>query len=608
VANSREVPRGDYYPNAKANLVIRLDEFGNTGSVAALQGALPQQRKSSGQTGSTLPPLTVTQSNGAYFIGFPGDDPSTATPQQRTTSTDGYTVRIPGVIPLTASLGLNGIRTADTLNLEFNFIDCPLDPRVVRSCAVEFYLGCVTADDYAQGVSGGTRAVNAGSGNTGSEPLNVVPDTYTDIYGAPRTNLRFQGFADKIDAERSGGLSVVRMTCTDNTRLLIAQEAPPSLSVGAAIPLDQAVANYLANFQQMRGMSVICSPAGTVAPTLNLALAKTAFRPTLGVPPAKGGGAAQKFNIWDYITQCCAAVGFTVRVEGTMIVIQQARTLYGSLFIGTRPDDPFTGRTLVTGRQINTRLMIYGRNLISFNISRNYGRREPECVEVRCYSGKLKTTLTARFPEANPTNAGAQLGSTNPSGRQQGQLPGNSGTEEKFKIVEVSGIEDVPTLQKIAQGIYEQVGRNNIEVKIKTRDLGSYGGSDVDPDLLDLKAGDSVDVEIAQDTDDFSSITHEEDLLGSAASTSAFLQRLGYDSTFADAYAAAYTNIGLPRTFRVKKIGFDWDKEKGVDIDMDLCNFIEVRADQALANGEPTPPGPGGISSQSVTVDPDVIS
>src|SRR5690606_8267629 len=97
-------------------------------------------------------------------------------------------------IPTTAGLGLNGIRTADTLQLGIKYRDLPIDPRVVRSCAVEYFLGCVTADDYERGMRGMQRRDGVLPG--ARVPYNVVPDTFLDSYGVARTNLRFQGWVD----------------------------------------------------------------------------------------------------------------------------------------------------------------------------------------------------------------------------------------------------------------------------------------------------------------------------------------------------------------------------------------------------------------------------
>lgn len=598
-----EVPRGSYYPSAKVNLAVRFEEYGDTNAVP-IQTSLPQQRVSSGTAAGGVvppPPLTVTLSNGVYLIGFGATNPTLgastlgastlgAAPNQRVAS-DPYAVDCLGVIPLTAQLGRNGIRTSDSLSFELNYLDFPVDPRTIRSCGVSFYLGCINSEDYAAGLAGATRSVPNSNGTTGLEPLHIVPDSFVDDGGNRRSNLRFQGFADKIDLEMSDKLAVVKFTCTDNTRLLISQECPPALSIAVSKPIDQAIAEYLAHFPQMAGMTVEIRPQGNPVPVLNKILAKTAFRPSLSIPPAKNGAAATKANTWDYVTQACTACGYTVRIQGTAIIIQQARTLYSQAFSNSRPDDPWIGRS-VNGVAMPYRLFVYGRNVSSLGMTRNYGKKEPENVEIVAYSGKLKTTLTARFPEkTNPKTGG--------NSRQQSLLPGGKSAEQKFKTQVMYGIEDLATLKKIAQQVYEEQGRHNIEVKLKTRDLGSFGGSNLDPDLLDVEAADTMSVQVAQATDDYNSLTSLSNQLSNQASAQAYITGLGHSPKFAAVAAAAQANLGLPTTFRVKKIGFDWDKERGVDLDLDLINFIEVRSDQVLANGEPAVPQSGSIQKKN---------
>jgi hypothetical protein len=113
-----------------------------------------------------------------------------------------------------------------------------------------------------------------------------------------------------------------------------------------------------------------------------------------------------------------------------------------------------------------------------------------------------------------------------------------------------------------------------------------------------VQAADTMSMQIAQAPDDYNSLTSLSNQFGSQASTVSYITGLGHSPDFANKAAAAIANMGLPTTFRVNKIGFDWDKEKGIDVDVDLINFIEVRSDQALASGEPAAPQGGSIQIQ----------
>lgn len=847
---TREQPLQTYYPGAKARLTVRFEDFG-TRLVEPKSLKPPQLRKGIGTK-----ELDIERVGGRLVLRAKGSDGNFhGSPQEQTKSDDKLTFEIAGIIPQYATHQLNGIRTADTLSIELRYIDLPIDPRVVRSCAIEFYLGTVSEADFESGVTGGLR--NPTDGSKG-EPLSMIPDTYTDSNGVARTNLRFQGWVDDWEVEwPTDSAGMVRLECTDNTRMLIDQPIPPKLVIGTDEPIDMAVATYLANFPQFRGLGVRYLPAGVDVPILKDALAATSHKPKLG--PAAGKGGTSKLSIWDYITDVCGSIGHTVRFEGVDVVIQRARTLYSGEFAG-RPDDPFTGRILPSSRELKNRLYIYGRNIEEMRFKRRFTVSAPTNIEVRCFptgtlvnasdvnsayrrwyegpmvrittvdgrcftgtpnhqmltlrgwvplgmldegddlvdarfgermeafrdpnmdhvpteidkafdafhlvgtsnrragrnvdfhgdgfdseieivtvdrellnrfkstgakhheeidfvlsdqrlrslqgdraSGGASTnlitssfdtercfvsgarealTLTGgasheailrRFFERSDNNSasgqcvsqrtgidaeflGELVQALSPfvstrkvidvtripffcghvfnletasawyaveglithncyNGRRKKTLvaryplkkdrvmrapPGNE-TNDKWLVVRVSGIEDEKTLRVIAQGVYETIGRREMEVSLTTKNLGSFGGGNLDPDALDLKVGDPVDIEVNRDTDAATINAIEEKTTTQAAE---YLKALGYSPAFATAYAQAATNLGVPTTFRVRGVSYDWDNEEGIVIDLELVNYIEVRADKQLPEGEELKPSDiAGASPVTVKVD-----
>lgn len=569
-----EQPRQTYYPAAKARLIIRFEDFG-TDLVEPKSLKPPQMKKGIGNA-----ELDIVSEDGRLVLRPKGSDGNVhGTPQEQVASDDGLTHEVGGIIPKYATISLNGIRTASSLSLELRYIDLPIDPRTVRACAVEVYLGTIAEEDFFRGIEGARR--DADNGSTG-EPLNMIPDTYVDGFGRERTNLRFQGWVDDWEVDwPKDAEPIVRLECTDNTRMLLDQPAPPKLVVGTKEPLDRAVATYLANFPQFRGLGVRYMPAGTDPPVLADALARTSHKPSLG--PAAGGSG--KLTIWDYLTDICGSVGHTVRFEGVDVVIQRARTLYSGEFSG-RPDDPFTGRILPSGRRLDRRLMVYGRNVQSMNFRRKFTTSAPTNIEVRCYLGKRKKTLVARYPLKKDRVLRAP--------------PGNE-TNDKWLVVRVSGIEDEKTLRVIAQGVYETIGRREIEVGLVTTNLATFGGGNLDPDALDLRAGDAIDIEVNRDIDAATITAIEERTTTTAAE---FLKSLGYSPGFAKAYAIAAANLGIQTTFRVRRMMYDWDSESGIVINFELTNYTEVRADKQLPAGEEIKPGDSaGVEPVTVKVD-----
>lgn len=564
---AQDVPVPTYYVSARCRLIVRLEDFGAPGT------PLPPTKPTTlrrGVTSKNSTVLKVVNQDGSFILVGEGDQPtSVGSPQQQQSSSDGLTFVLDGIIPVRASWQQNGIRTADTLTLEVQFGDLPIDPRVARSCAVQFFMGTVPAADYQRGLNGELRTNSMQSTGTGI-PFNVIPDTYTDGNGNARTNLRFEGWVDTWSVEfPEGDAPTLKLECTDNTRLLIDQDAPPQLTIGVDQPLDLSVANYLANFPQFRGLSVIYQPAvdRSKIPVLKKALKATAFQPKIG--PAPAGGGTSKLKVWDYITDVAGSVGHIVRFEGTTLIIQTPRTLYDSS-LPTRVDDPFTGRKLASGVVLRNRLYLYGANVAEMKYQRKYAVSAPTNIEVRSYDIAKKTMIVARFPLKGD--------------RVKRLNPGDS-ADEKWTVIQVSKISDPATLRLVAQTAYEQRNRSELGVTVVTKDLGSYGGGNLDPDTFDAKPGDPVDVSVGTQVEINNTVIDVGEQMRTRAA--AFLTGLGFDKRFADAYQKAVNSIGLPSTYRIRTLGCQWDSQTdSATLTLDLVNYVEVRADKKLPAGE----------------------
>jgi hypothetical protein len=584
-----KVPLQSYYPSARVRLGIRFEDFGRSPNKPP--ETIPQLRRGKKDTGTNL---RIERDGTTLVLLGEGDRPNAnGTPQQQRTSSDGYTHWVDGIIPVTAAWSQNGIRTADTLNLEFEFGDMPIDPRSVRSCAVQYFLGTVSPEDFQRGIAGERRTTGVPPGS--NVRYNVVPDEYTDPSGARRTNLRFEGWVDSWTAEwPENEAPKIVLECTDNTRILIEQMHPTKLAVSVDDPIDMAVAVYLSNFPQFRGIGVQYRPAGSTAPKLATALSKGAYPPGVGPSAAKAGDS--KLSVWDYLTDVVKSVGLNIRLDGTTVIIETPRSLYNRRF-PPRSGDPFQGRAVdnVGSGFLDHRLMIYGQNVLEMQWHREFTRYAPLNVEVRSYFPKRKKTLIARFPRTDDRGKRLQ--------------PGDS-TDEKWEVLSVPGIGDEAVLRSIAQQLYEVLGRNELMVSVVTKNLGSYGGGNLDPDLLDMRIGDAVDVVVQRgnlDIDDHNTVTTIQGQL--ARRPEQFLEELGFPTPFAKAYAAAMNDVNLTTTFRLKEIHIDWDKTAdGVRIDFDAVNYVEVRADAELPEGEEQAPAPGEPESPPVVVEDQVES
>lgn len=560
----------DYFPACRITLSVRFDEFSDPKPTADAKLKFKK------------PPIKMTGKNDSTASLVVADDPNAPSgtlrklitypsgpgkaPADAVASADKYTFDLGGITPKNLTLGLNGARKASVLSVTIRYIDCPIDPRTIRSCAVSCYLGTLTQEAFEAMVTGAP-----------GEQANLLPSTYVDDEGRQRTNLRFQGWVDEWEmAWDDEGQPLIKLECRDNTTLLDAQQHPPKMVLDMTLPLHEAVANYLKHFDQFAGLTVEYRPGSATPPKVKDALAKTAFRPNLGPPASKGGGGGGKTSALDYITDVCGAVGHIIYVEGTTLVIRQVRSLTGSEFAG-RPDDPYQGRSLPSG-DAKFRRFIYGRNIKSMSCKRKFARAAPTNVEVRSYNPARKGVLVARFPTKN-------------SPPIQHPQPGD-GKEQKWAVHYVAGITDQATLDKIAQGYYESVGRGEIEVDVKTKNLAAFGGGNLDPDILDMLAGDTFEVLVNRDEDELNSMTKIETLLAAQGRVQEFMKAIGYSGPFVDAYAKAFTHTAFPTLFRLRHLGIAWDSDEGVQLTLQGINYVEVeiRNDQKLPDDEEVKP------------------
>jgi hypothetical protein len=566
-----QVPTQSYYPRCTLRLILRFDEFAASNNASSpLRKAVPLKTTKNldgvavmrsplvAQLDPTAPP-GVTR----YILVSPGAAPGG--PQDQTASLDGNTWDVT-VIPKTVGWHMNGVKEAAELDATIKYIDCPIDPRICRAVAVELYLGCVAEDAFV-----------AQNEHTASPTDAIIPTTFTGPLGETRSNLRFQGWVNDWSVEFGEGEPLITLKCQDNSVMLHNQEQPPRLCLDMKKPLDQAIADYLANFVQFAGLSVEYRPSTDTPPTLNTVLSGTAFRPNLGPPPTKGGGGgggSSKQSVWDYLTDITGSISHNIRMDGTTVVVQRVRSLMAASAgsSAARPDDPFMGRT-VEGTTFQYRRFLYGRNLQSMKLSRNYTKKAVANIEVRSYVTERKLCLVGRFP----SNAQRQLYA----------LPGNV-SDQKWTVVKVSGITDQNMLNAIAQDYYESMGRQEMAVQLKTKNMGSFGGSNTDPDILDMKVGDTFELLVNRDTDNVNDLTRIETALTAAGQNAALMQALGFSPGFANAYAQAYTNANFLTLYKMKGMKVDWSCDDGITLDIDGINYIEIRANASLPAGQET--------------------
>lgn len=494
-----------------------------------------------------------------------------------------------GRVPRSAQWDRPGHRQAGKFSLTFDFRDMPIDPRTVRSAAVEIHSGCVSDEDFAKGMrklDDSARIKTKGA------------------FGPNLATLRISGLIDEWHVSHGEDGSEVSISGRDYRGVLLdtmistdAKKADQFLSeLDLSLPIDLVVIQILELnpfFDQFMVKvlpaewpdGVVPSPgAADTAPYHRLG-AKGKRKGAHATPPGSSG----KTSFWDIIVRTCYLCGAIPFFVGNELHIRPSAGLYAQLGSKGNPMSPTPfkdgkGRTvdLATGQPIDgppllVRRLVYGRDIKSVSFDRKFGGfHRPGTIRVTNVDASspsrgIERTISAIWPPDSAPDA--QVSKVAPSNKQAAQ---------EFVEVPVSGITDVAQLQVIAQAVYEEIGRGEVGGSCETPNLSSFGGDNTDPDLLSLNPGDAV--EFATDTRPLKSSAPLVSALTEHQRTSFEEQvrivtaKLG-DKNLARVVVATTRNqvAELQRFFRVQNVSFSWSVGDGLQASFNFQNFIEAR-------------------------------
>ena len=480
------------------------------------------------------------------------------------TDADDLTVGV-DLIPVTARIERNGLMEADTASITFDFSTLPVDPRILRAVFIDLVIGTVTADEFQQGVVGVVRGDGSPLSLVGRIPGQEIRQG---------SSTRFVGYVDDWSTSAGPDGDMVEVTARDLTAPLIDERLPSGLRLDLQKPLADAVQELIDNFAATRGLQVIFgNPAdggadrGNRGPIIADAVPKPRkARRGRQTRRVRSGDAAM--SVWDHIVDTVVAGGYLPVIRGMQLYIIEPRTFYE--------------------RRAGAKRLVYGHNLVDLQFARKLGGSKVPTIEVRCPDPEIGKTRWARAPVKPGQIASGVFGEQDPpKARRANKVSPGGTTQEEIKTILVSGISDGSTLERVARSLYEQIGRQEIEGSFATYDITAFG-SDDEGDLLDLQAGDPVELLIAplnsassgdstNTTPGGSVNSYQEIASFSIGRRQLFLERLGYPPATASRLALAQEQTALNTTFRVQDVIIDWSQADGVRIEGDFVNFIVIR-------------------------------
>lgn len=488
------------------------------------------------------------------------------------------------VVPRKASVEMPGPRQAATFALDFDYDTLPIDPRLIRAVGVEIHLGCVTAKDYGEGMSGATDADGRSPSILATRSGLVDPAT-----GKPApdgSTLLFYGTVDKWAVEMDDTGSRATLTGRSIVGILLDGKPPADAlkRVDLERPIHRVIADLIATIptDQRLSLDVMTNeaewPGGKVpAPGIIDGVTNITIGAATGKPAAGGGGGAtDRVSYWDLITNLCYLVGGVPYLEGSTIWIRPGRSVFE--IIDNPGRTPFRDVRTAADGELGFRRLLIGRHVKTFKIERTFGGTPVPMVHAVGFDDRATgkdRIVVGQWPPAESPAAKAK-------------------TDGEVLRIPIYNVRDKARLVQIARDTYEEIGRGEIGGEFSTATLASFGGGNHDPDLLRLRPLEPVEmlIDVSQGpTPIVSDLARQ--LTGSFDDEVRALTRRIGDVDAARAIVAARRGavIGVLDAFRVTSVRFTVAADIGVQIDASFQNYIVSRHGQtediARENVEP---------------------
>jgi len=611
-----------YYPACIVNLLIRFDE--------SLHKAANEQQIEQAKVAAAA--------DSTAYVQMPHGDALFTTPANVAGSP------ILGRIPLRGSVELNNIRQPGSFNLTFDYRDLPIDPRIVRSVGIEIFMDTVRANDFAQNIQKGIptqRRVNT-TQMLGHVPLTATPDNLV-LKGVVDT-WQVQHTASGSTATLQGRDLVGVMLNTPITPTML-QEMAKGLTDKTIVDVVRALVNTIGTWKDLIDVEASDSTMwpGNEVPIVavsdkRLNPGTLLYETTSGataVTQANGkqakkakprnknqkarvrssadgqqarvsvGGNQNKLNVWDLITRYCNLVAAvpTFKIKQTaagqpfksclMIIPQWGLYDYFSTSaeVQAKAPNPFRESRNIVGGTGETRIrrLHYGHNIEELTLERKYQGITARAVEAVSYDSSSKkrgerlisavSTLRKSYAEQAGTSPPIAEGSRVPV--RAGVSPSGLSSQDEVLRIEVKGVTNVDDLERIANGLYDEIMRGETGGSVRTRSLASFGGTNEDPDLLRIRPRDPLLLSMnlgpmpAQTRDPTRAAQGDRD---PTELVRAFTdQGMAPDLANAVAYTSTNQVAELQNAFRVNSVTFDWDVKSGISLSIDFHNYIVPR-------------------------------
>lgn len=518
----------DQYAASKVRLKVRFEDYGDE---------LPM-------------PLLPLSGKGAEAFG--GGGVVEATPSAYTETQD--------IIPKSWRVELNSPRKADTATVVFDLDQLEIEPQAIRSATIQIFAGVISSADFARS--------NYAPGQAGYLLPDAVPPGYV---GAGMSWEIFRGFVDTWTIDYDSHELEVR--CRDSTSFFIDARIPENAmrNVTRGSTIKEAIEAIIAGFPGARGTVVVVEVSRPL-PRLGEFLPPSWFDGGGRLTKPKKAKAKQpkEMSLWDMFEDLCVSAGLKAYMRAPRIAATIAglgAVLPAAELVICDPQTYYEGQA----GSLGLRKFRQGINCEGLRIERQLGGNPVPYIEVRSWDPVAGKQVIGRYPKIK---VNAKTNRPMPTGK------GDRAEYDVYTIDTLSGPQAQGQADAIARSFYEQLGRGEFTVRLRTHVMNAIPtnvGLETAADMLLLRPADTIDVASEPQRGDV--IVHGAGV-HAGSTVEDLVQRMvarGFPPRFAAKAAKAAKDPRVQRMFRVQTNIVEFQNDGGYTFNIDAISFLDAR-------------------------------
>ena len=445
--------------------------------------------------------------------------------------------------PVSVLVNKNSYSEADTFSLTARFEDFPFDPRLIRSVRVTIFI----------------------------LDLKEIRDFTSQDLQKSKGKIVFTGFADTHTIQLNESERVVKMDGRDYTALLIDStfdnanlidsEGKRTRKINRNRPVKEIIRDLLNNVPSAKNIEIDDRTEGKGE--RNLQKIAPNFKLTSGeeVSDGKFFYTEKNDSYWDVIVSICETVALIVYIELDKLVLSTPRVLYQGGIQG-KQSIPF----------------VYGFNLMNLEFHRNLGKKKRFNIVLRSFDLRKNLRAQVSIPR-DATQEWADSMNVNKGVVMVKELNAEGVAESRVAPAYsfLFGDYSRDELIEYGQKIFEEYTRQQVEGSCDTHEMVVNDSRGVEFDLLQLKIGTPIQIEIAQE--DVKNIlrTGPEGDKVSDGDRVAYLVKRGYPKKVAEdlIHAVSKGTGKLRPTFYTREVVLDMS-DQGFSCRIGFVNYIQL--------------------------------